>query len=231
MAQFTNIIFCSDCKSLGSIFSVLTPEELNFISENKHEVLFNPGETIFKQGRALTHIACINSGTGKIYIEGVNKKNLILKIIRPSDFVIGPGLFKDQRHHYSVSAATQLSACFIDAKAVIKLVKSNTKFSHELLKTISNKSVRNFDMLINLTQKHMPGRIADTLLYLSEQIYKSLNFTVDISRQDLADMSAMSKESAIRIIKEFKDAKYIQCEGNHFSLKDPGALKKLSQSG
>ena len=195
----------SNVNSIGC-FRHLDANELAFIEEKKTRLTYLKGETIFKQGGALTHIACMTAGYGKVYIEGVNKKNLVLSILRPTEMIGGPGLFNDYRHHYSVSAIDEVIACFIEVEAFIEVSKQNQEFTAELFKWINSKGVRNFEKLINLTQKQMPGRIADALLYLSKVIYENDTFTVNISRQDIADLAAMSKESAIRIIKEFKEA-------------------------
>lgn len=231
MPTYINNALCRNCSKKLNIFEFLTEEETDYLNENRHEVKFNPGETIFKQGGALTHIACLTSGYGKVYIEGINKKNLVLNILRPTEMIGGPGMFNDFRHHYSVSAIDDVVACFIQVEAFMEVSKQNTKFSEALFKWINKKGVRNFEKLINLTQKQMPGRIADALLYLSNIVYESSEFTVNISRQDIADLAAMSKESAIRIIKEFKESGLITCEGNHFQILDEEALQKISQTG
>ncbi|PKP29533.1 MAG: hypothetical protein CVU00_15125 [Bacteroidetes bacterium HGW-Bacteroidetes-17] len=231
MPTYINSAFCKDCSKKLNIFHFLTDDEMNFINEHRHEVKFNPGETIFKQGGAFTHVACLTSGYGKVYIEGMNKKNLVLNILRPTEMIGGPGLFNDFRHHYSVSAIDDVVACFIEVESFMEVAKQNKEFASELFKWINQKGVRNFEKLINLTQKQMPGRIADALLYLSNSVYESDKFTVNISRQDIADLAAMSKESAIRIIKEFKESGFITCEGNDFNILEPKALHKISQTG
>ena len=75
----------------------------------------------------------------------------------------------------------------------------------------------------------MHGRVADTLLYLANSVYNSPDFNTTLSRQDLADLSSLAKESFIRILKEFKDSGTILFEGNSFHIKDSEALKKISQ--
>jgi len=52
-----------------------------------------------------------------------------------------------------------------------------------------------------------------------------------ISRQDLADISGMSKESAIRILKEFKDEGILSIDGNVVHILNPQQLKQISQTG
>lgn len=231
MPSFVNAVFCQNCSKKLNLFRFLTDEETSYINEHRHEVKFNRGETIFKQGGALTHVACITTGFAKVYIEGINKKNLLLKILRPTEMLAGPGMFNDFRHYYSVKAIDEVTACFIEVEAIMEVVKQNNIFSTEFIKWINQRGVRYFEKLINLTQKQMPGRIADALIYLSKEIYENDKFTVNINRQDIADLAAMSKESAIRIIKEFRESKVIKCVGNYFEILDFPALQKISQTG
>ena len=77
----------------------------------------------------------------------------------------------------------------------------------------------------------MPGRVADTLLYLKKDIYKSNPFSVPFTRQDLAEMSNMTKESFVRILQEFKNSKLIKTKGNTFEIIDENALLSVSKNG
>ena len=72
----------------------------------------------------------------------------------------------------------------------------------------------------------MHGRIADALLYLSKDVYHNNTFQTLLSRQDIADLSAMTKESAIRILKEFKDEGIIEFTTNNFTHLERGSTFK-----
>lgn len=231
MAEITKNLKCERCCLKQDIFSLLTNEEMRIIDQNRHEVNFRTGETIFKQGAALTHIACITRGFGKIYIEGYNNKNLILKIFKNNEFIGGPGMYTDFMLHYTVSALTDVSTCFIDARIFYQTVKSNSAFAIQMLGHINRMSIHNFHKFVNLTQKHMHGRIADAIFYLADRIHESDDFETPISRQDLADMTAMTKESAIRILKDLKDNQTMSVEGNHFRILNRVALEKISRTG
>lgn len=222
---------CLHCTDKIGIFNSLTQEELIYINANRHNVNFNAGEMIFKQKTALTHIVCLTSGMTKIYTEGLNKKNLILKLAKPIELIGGPGLFTDCRHHFSMSALEDSSACFIEVEAFKNVIEQNSKFALETLKHINLLSIGHIDRTINLTQKQMPGRMADALLYLSNKVYENKDFTTGLTRQDIADLSAMSKESAIRVLKEFKDTGLIVVEGDTFHIINEEGLVKISQTG
>lgn len=231
MAKFSKETHCECCDLKLNIFKFLTNEELSFINETRYEVSFNKGETIFKQGGPLTHVACITQGMAKVYLEGNKQKNIILKVSRPSELIGGPGFQVDYRHHFSVSAMTNARACFIDINAFAQLLRTNSSFAMEFIKHMNTITIQLYNKLQSLTQKQMHGRIADTLLYLSRVIYSKQDFEVNLSRQDLADMSAMTKESAIRIMKDMKDEGIIDFEANQFKILNEKQLSNISITG
>ena len=230
MVEITKDLNCEECPFKLSLFKHLKQEELAYLNENRYEVHFNTGETIFKQGGALTHIACLTRGLFKVYLEDSNKNNLMLRILKPAELIGGPGFLADSRHHFSVTALEKSTACFVDLKAFEEVLRKNSGFALQFIAYLNTIHINLYEKLISLTHKNMHGRVADTLVYLSKRIYESSNFETTLSRQDLADLSSIAKESFIRILKEFKDSGVIQFEGSFFQLKDLDALQVISQT-
>jgi CRP-like cAMP-binding protein len=222
---------CKNCKKRNNIFTLLTDEELTLVDQHRYELTFNKGEIIFKQGSPLTHVACITDGLAKIYIEGLNKRNLILSFAKPVQMIGGPGMFVDYRHHFTVSAIEETTACLIDTKIVEELIEKNPAFACDLLKKTNQVSIANFKKFINLTQKQMHGRIADALIYLHDEIYGRNPFLLTLSRQDLADLTAMSKENVIRVIKTFKDQDLMKVDGNVVEILNMKELIRIGETG
>lgn len=222
---------CVDCGLRSPMFDHLSRKELQLINEHRFEIKFNKGEIIRKQGTFLSHVISLNSGLAKLYIEGLNSKNLILRIIKPTKFIGGPGMYYDQRHHYSVAALVDSSACFIDVKIFKEIIHSNPSFAAEFMKEFSINMLSTYDRLINITQKQIPGRMADALLYFSDDIYNSDKISSIISKQDLADLTSMSKDSAVKILRSFKDEGIISIQYNHIEIMDKEALIKISNIG
>lgn len=222
---------CLDCIKKSPIFSYLSDEQLIKFNENRYETKYNPGEIIFKQGTAMTHLMSFTSGLAKVYLEGSNQRNIILKIIKAGEFIGGPGMFTDFKHHFTVRAIEECSACFIDVNVFMEIMNVNTDFSIQTYKSANIQTLNNFQKFVSLTQKQMPGRIADALIYLYEEIYQSNPFKLTLSRQELGDMTALSKESAIRILKQFKDEKIIKIEQNMLHILDIDSLYEISRIG
>jgi len=224
---------CVDCfgGEEFNLFQTLSSEELRYLVEGKQHVNFRRGETIIKQNTSSTHVACIRRGLAKVYIEGVKDKNIILKLVGSSDFITGGNLFSNSVRQFTVSAITDMACCFINSDKVIELYSRNKQFAIELLKIHTHQNNILLNTLVNLTQKYMPGRVADSLLYLRNEIFKTNPFLIPLSRQELADMSAMTKESYVRILKEFKSSGFIEIGRNSIQILDEETLASISKNG
>lgn len=210
----------------------MTDDQLSKVNDNRQEVNFSPGETIFKSGGPLTHILCITKGMVKVYLEDDNNdKRILLSIVKPVQLLGGPGFMVDERHHITVTALEETIACFIRVEDLKEVISTNSEFSIELIKYLNEKIIYNYDKILNLTHKQTHGKIADTLLYLADKVYNNETFETTLSRQDFADMSAMTKESAIRVLKEFVDDKIISCDIHNFKILNKDMLKKISKTG
>lgn len=224
---------CKTCfaNDQHSIFNHLSDSQLDFLIEGKQEINYKAGETIIKQNTTATYVVCMREGISKVYVEGVKGKNLIVRLISNQDLVTGGGLFNGNIQHFSISALTPVSCCLIDSGRLAKLFAENNEFAVELMRHHTKQNNYLLNKMVNLTQKYMPGRVADTLLYLKNNIYNHNPFTVQLSRQDLADMSNMTKESFVRILQEFKSSEFIRTKGSTFEIISEEGLSSISKNG
>ena len=222
---------CADCANKSHLFQLLSDAELEMVNKNKAIVYFNKGETIRKQGAVLTHVISLNSGLAKVYLEGPNNKNIIIAIVKPTTFIGGPGMFIDRKHHFTVTSITDSCVCFIEQDVFKSLLHNNIQFSDEYLKHISNITLSAYNRLINLTQKQMAGRLADTLIYLSDEIFNSRNFKLLLSNNDLAELSGMSKDNVVRTLRKFKIDGFIDYSRREIEILEINSLQRISQVG
>lgn len=218
------------CKPKPDIFHSLNEDEISFLTENSFEVDFKKGETIFKQGSPLTHIIYLTEGKAKVLLESSNQ-TILTKILQDSDVLVGPGFNRDYRHYFTVVAIQNTRACFVNVDNFKQLIEQNTHFAMKLIDFIHEDAVAQYDKIKNLTNKHMNGRLADTLLYLTDDIYGTNKFLTSLSRMDLANMSSMTKESVIRTLKNFKEDKIIDFKGNEFNILNKEVLVDISKKG
>jgi CRP-like cAMP-binding protein len=222
---------CRGCQCMSPLFCMLNGDELKLVDENKIHVNFNAGETIKKQGTFMSHVLSVNSGLAKLYIEGIEGRSAILRIVKPTSFIGGPGIYFDQRHHFTITALVDSSVCFIDLQVFKSILKGNQSFAEEFLKDFSRDVLTVYNRLIYLTQKQMPGRMADALLYLYDEIFNAPKFPMVLSRFDLAGLSAMSRESAVKILRDFQKEGLLKISDHEMEIIDVDALRTISRIG
>lgn len=222
---------CQFCKTKFNGFETLAPDELMHFKESHCTIEFNKGETIVKQGTPSTNLICLKSGFAKMHLEGVDGKSIVLKVLKEGDFMVSPGVFNDNLNHFTVTALSKCETCLISISAFERTFAQNPEFAQMIIR--QNHQCINYlhQQLIKITFKKMNGRVADTIIYLSDEIYKSSQFHTTLSRQDLADMSGVSKESFIRIMKDFKDSGVLDITGNQVSILSMTHLQNISKVG
>ena len=224
-------ILCKGCDLGWENFKNLTEKELENVNLNKFQADFKPGEIIFKQGSPTSNAVFLINGMAKIYIEGFDNKRMMVGIAKPLQLIAGPGTFVDKRHHYSVAALTDVTACFIKMDMLKELVHQNSKFAEGWLQDISKKALNTFYKFLSHSQKKMHGRLAETLIYLADEVHGSNHFTMILSRQELGELSGMAKESVVRILKEFSEDKIINDKCPNIKIINKEKLIMISKMG
>jgi CRP-like cAMP-binding protein len=220
-----------NCTILWKNFQFLTKSELQLINDNRYEATFKPGEIMIKQGSPTSSALFMADGMAKTYIEGLNGKNFIMNIALPGNLIMGPGAYVDSRHTYSVAAITTVHACFISFDIFKQLVRVNGAFAESLLEDISIKSLKSHVRMVNLAQKRMSGRLAEILLYFSDDVFNSDAYEMILSRQELGEMTSMAKECVVRILKELEDSGVVYSDSSGIKILNREKLIQISEKG
>lgn len=226
-------IYTKECLEAfcGSISSCqLSPEDIDLLNNHRVEVRYNKGEIICKQGSFANQLIYIKTGLTKSYLEEDNNVQIIC--VNPGDCIQGiqsmtsTGIF-----HYTVAALEEVYACLFDMDVVKTIAQRNAGFGYSLLTKANEAQILTYDRFFSLTMKQLHGRMADILLCLTNRVYQSDEFTVNLSRKDIAELTAMSNESATRILKDFKDDGLIELDGKDIKILDKARLNQVSKFG
>ncbi|MFO7827438.1 MAG: Crp/Fnr family transcriptional regulator [Bacteroidales bacterium] len=228
----TQLIKCLECDNKSLCFQKLNEDELKLTNDNKVQIRFKKGEIISKQGSFVTHIMYLKEGFAKVYKETDLENNLILDIIPEGKLIGLTSLFNnDNIARFSVAALTDTVICSIDRNIIEKLIYKNNKFAKTVIASLNGEALQFYDKMASLTQKQMNGRVADALIYLSNNIFQSNKFKMILSRKDLAEFTGMSTMSVVRTLKDLRQEGIIEDEKGIVDIKNPERLKKISHSG
>jgi len=227
---------CDKCNQKSPLFQHLTQEELKIINGDRYSVRFHRGEIILKQGTQANNMVSVIEGFAKTYIEGFNDRNLILNFVKPWQLVGPPGTHLPGTHvpgkySYTLVAVRETLACFLEVDNFNRVLGLNGEFSRRYIELCSASYARSLERMVSLSQKQMHGRIADALIYLADEIYQSERVGAEITRQDMADYTSLSKDSAIRILKEFERDRIIKLDNREIEILDHSRLESISLNG
>jgi CRP-like cAMP-binding protein len=210
---------------------LLSPEERNRLYSATNEVEYLKRDIIIKQNARVSEIPLVLSGMVKVSREMRKGKNIILRIAQPGSFLGLSSVFAGETYEYSVTALESAVVRFVEFDTFKWLIQNNGAFALEIIKQIGTDNIFNINRLSSLLYKQLPGRVADIILYFSEDIYKSTTFSIPLTRQELAELAGTTKESLIRTLSEFKHDKIIDMNRNIFTINSINIIKTLSRLG
>lgn len=228
--KFLKNITCSDCDIKCDIYKTLLSEPNVIDKVSPIHVFYKKRELICRQGAEVTHAIYLVKGSAKLYIEGLNNKNIALNLLKPDSYIGLLSFFESDNYNYSVKALEECQICMIDLQLIKKLYIENHDFLLKLNRAFGKSVAAIMKKIITLNQKNIRGRFADSLLYLSK-FYNSNEFDLILTRKELGELSALSEENAVRLLSEFKGEGIISVNGKKIKIIDNKLLRKISEVG
>lgn len=231
MDNFSESVNCLKCLKSSRCFKKLIPSELEFINQNKTQILYKKGENICKQGAFASYVLYISDGLVKLYLESPNNKNINIKILKTSEFIGLSSIYGDNIYNYSAVALKDSTICLIEKDSIKKIIIDNGDFASKLMQGYCKNERLLFDKIRSLGNKQMHGRLADSLLYLHNDDFKEYDIFNLLSRGDIADLAGISRESTVRLLTELKNDNIIEINRKQIKILDINKLKEISKKG
>jgi CRP/FNR family transcriptional regulator, polysaccharide utilization system transcription regulator len=225
-------VSCSIGTTKIECLELLLPEELDFLNSKMVDVHYKKGEVIYKQGAFASNVMIVREGLIKTYIEGGADDKLVLQIFSPVN-IIGLTALSEANNiwHHSAQAYIDTDVSFIDINALRQIMSKNAEFSAKVVSILTEQMIIMSGRFYCLTKKQTYGRLADVLLCLSNRIYKTQRFPLQLSRKDFAELSGMTIESIARIFTKFKADGLIKIDCGFLEIMDPVKLGIISHKG
>ncbi|MCF8346561.1 MAG: Crp/Fnr family transcriptional regulator [Bacteroidales bacterium] len=226
--QFSGCTISSfDCKCLDK----LTEEEQQLVNENSVRISYRKGEIICKQGGFVSQIMYVEEGLAKVFIDN-GSNSLLLRLI-PGGSFIGLSAVSEEFATFPYSAQVYVDSVVrqIDVKVFRQVLKNNNQFATEIINILSANSVQIYGRFFCLTYKQAYGRLADIVLCLTQRVFKQEKFHLPLSRKDIAELSGMSSETVVRLLKKFSEDGLIRMAGKSIEVIDVARLQRISETG
>src|SRR6056297_1258154 len=217
-----------------SVFSVLSKEEKEQLKKNSTCTYYKKGDIIYKEGDKPNGLICLSKGKVKIFKEGVGGREQIVRMAKPVGFIGYRALFAEENYLASAVAIEDSVICTIEKKALARLLGENAELSMNIIKSLASELGFSNTRTVTLTQKHIRGRLAESLIFLKNTYgYEEDQATLKVylSREDLANLSNMTTSNAIRTLSAFTQEEVIGLEGRKIKILDINTLDHISELG
>jgi CRP-like cAMP-binding protein len=222
---------CEQCivREFSSL-KALNKNELLRIADCKSSYIIKKGEAIFSAGENVNGIFCIKDGVCKLSKLSTNGNDQIVKLVTKGELLGQRSMISEEPVNLSAIALEDMEVCFIPRAEIMGFFNENNKFSMEVMKTICGDLKEADDHLVNMAQKPVKQRLAETLLHLYDTfgVDADSSLKIKLSREEIAGMVGTATESCIRLLSEFNKQGIIELAGKKIIVADRNKLVRYS---
>jgi CRP-like cAMP-binding protein len=232
--HFTNPYIELCLEGTSSIFRALNQKDKATIEQHHKLYHIKKGDLLFKAGDKHRGLICLASGKVKVFKEGVGGREQILKLVKQHGFIGYRALFSEHSWSVSAEAIEDSVICVFEKSSFVKILKKNSDLSLRFIRLLSEELAYSNHRTVSLTQKHIRGRIAESLLIMRDTYgYEedSSTIRVSLSREDIAGLSNMTTSNAIRTLSNLAAEGNITTKGKKIIILNETNLKHISELG
>ena len=217
------------------IFDTLSAEQKKELEENQLVSLYKKNEFIYKEGDKPAGFEYLVKGKVKVFKEGVGGREQIIRMIKPLGLVGFRSMFAGENHSSTAVALEDSVVCCVPMDFLFeRLIRQNPDFATGIIRALSKELGFSNQRTVSLTQKHIRGRLAESLILLKDKYgFENDGFTLKVylSREDIANLSNMTTSNAIRTLSTFAGEKVIAIDGRKIKILDMQKLERISKLG
>ena len=134
-----------------------------------------------------------------------------------------------EKYTNSATALEDSEVYMIPKEDFFALLYKNAEVSRKFIKMLSDNLVEKEEQLLKLAYNSVRKRVAEALLTLESRYKKEgeKNFSINITREDIANLAGTATETTIRTLSDFKEEKLIEIKGGTITIVDLEKLLKL----
>ncbi len=221
-------------ETISPVWHVLTEEQLYYL--NRHCIVrrFKKNELVYSEGEESTHVVCVAKGKLKIYRKGAGGRSQIVRVVKPGEMCAYRAMFAGEPFVTNASAIEASELYMISQDVIKTLLSQNFDLAWYFISKLS------FDLgvadkrSVSLTQKHVKGRLAESLIFLRDNFgfeEDGKTLAANLSREDIANLSNMTTSNAIRTLSWMAKENIVEVDGRKIKFVDEEYLTCLSKNG
>ncbi len=200
---------------------------LENITANRPENTYRKKQVIYSRGNHPQKLFFLVQGKVKTYISNEDGKGLTIGLYSDGDFMGYTALLEGGTYKETAEAIDDCIVAEVPIEAFEKLLYHNKDATKKIIQLLARNITEKEKQLLDIAYNSLRKRVANALIILLNKYRKPEEdiFSIQLSREDLANIAGTATESLIRTLSDFKGEKLIEINGSKISILNE---KKLS---
>lgn len=205
-------------------------DEMHNTLESHDVIQYKKKQAIYGEGQHPNKLYYIQSGKVKVYKTSEGGKELIIGLLTSGDFFGHIPLIENSVYEEFAETMEESTIRVIPRKEFENLITHHQEIALKVIKLLANNIAEKEQQLVALAYHSLRKRVADALITLKKKYAKKEladNFSISISREDLANIAGTATESLIRTLSDFKSEKLIEIKDGKITILEEKKLTNL----
>ena len=201
---------------------------LHNITENRQENHFKKKQIIYQVGNHPQKLFFVKSGKVKTFVSNEDGKDFTIGLYSEGDFLGYTALLEGGVYKETAETLDESVIVDIPISEFQNLLLVNKEATEKFIKLLAKNVTEKEQQLLSVAYNSLRKRVANSLIMLMDKYHDKSEekFSIQISREDLANIAGTATESLIRTLGDFKTEKLIEINAGKITIIN---RKKLEQ--
>ena len=230
----TSLCLLCNCRIKdNTLFSDLTDEQLEVFKEAVKTSLHKKRDVIFVEGDPCPGFYVVKSGRVKLLKTSRDGKEQIIKILQPGELLGMETFYDGKRYGNTAMAMDDCEICFIEKRTFFDIIGRHPTIAKKIIIALSKELDNAYSKIGTMGLLNAKEKMAHLLYTLAKDYCANENgrikLNLSLSRLEIAELLGITQETAIRLLKSFKDDGIIEIKRKEIIIKSPAKLELLGK--
>ncbi len=217
----------------SAVFAGLPVPEVEALATTAREQSCRAREYVFHEGDPALWLCLVKTGHVRIVRHSRAGKDVVLELLGPGEIFGGVAVIERRPYPAAAQTAEPSVVVKIPADVVVGLAERHPSVVREMALLIGRRLRAAHDSVKSLSVEPVESRLAATLLRLADRegvrTQGGVELPFHLTRQNLADMSGTTVETAIRVVSRWLRDDVVEDRGGRLVVRDRDALRDLAE--
>lgn len=200
------------------------------VTDSVKQIRYDAGNVLFAQGEPSTSLYSLTRGIVKITCHTTGGREQIVGIANPGNLLLGLQSLETERYQYTAVAETDVVACKIRHRGLLKEAEENSDIAMRLLKALNAQLAQSRELMRVMGHKCAAAKIASFITLLIPPAERSRqHFTLPFSRAEIASLLGLSEETVCRQMAKMKRSGILYSPRGRIEILDWDRLQAVAE--